>query len=69
MSFPFGGHPKLQQFLEFAAEHGCTAKLVTRTSRTGQAYQVLEIRRSTLGRVILADPNMNGYRLSGTVDG
>lgn len=67
MSFPFGGHPTLKQFLSFAQEHGCTAKLVTRTARDGHAYQVLEIRSNKGGNAVLVEPDETEHLTPSTV--
>jgi len=43
MAHPFGGHPTLARFVEFAQGHGCAAKVYYRTAKSGRAYQVLRI--------------------------
>jgi hypothetical protein len=56
---PFGGHPTLGQFLEWATQNGCTADYKVRGhSVSGQPYKVLEIIGPKGGRVVMAAPDL-----------
>jgi hypothetical protein len=58
MAVPFGGHPTLQQFLEWATSNGCKVEHKVRAhSVTGQPYKVLEITGPSGGRVVMAKPD------------
>lgn len=64
MAVPFGGHPRLRDFVEWATRHGgCTAQIRTRThSQTGQPYQSLEITtRESGAQVAMVDPDPDEY--------
>jgi predicted PhzF superfamily epimerase YddE/YHI9 len=58
MAFPFGGHPTLGQFVEWAIQNNCSAEIKVQHRPTGQAYQVLEIRKSNGGSVAVAEPDL-----------
>jgi len=58
MAVPFGGHPMLEQFLEWAEQNGCKVEFKVRAhSRSGQPFEVLEIIGPQGGRVVLARPD------------
>lgn len=44
MSFPFGGHPTLKDFLEAAIEAGCKVESIVRSRRTnGAPFEVIQV--------------------------
>lgn len=58
MAFPFGGHPPLQRFLEWAEEAGCTVEIKIRNhAQSGRPYESLEITGPTGGNVVLVNPD------------
>lgn len=61
MSVPFGGHPRLRDFVEWATrDGGCTGQVKTRAhSQTGQPYQSLELTAPSGAQVALADPDLD----------
>jgi hypothetical protein len=60
VAVPFGGHPTLQSFLDWATENGCTAKIQTRIhSGTGQPYQSLEVSAPSGAQVAVVDPDLS----------
>lgn len=59
MSAPFGGHPTLGRFVEFAVGLGCAAELKVRTRDDASAYEVLEITSKTGCTVAVPNPDMN----------
>ena len=63
MAVPFGGHPRLREFVEWATSHGgCTAQVQTRThSQTGQPFQSLEMTSPSGAQVALVDPDPDEY--------
>jgi hypothetical protein len=62
VAFPFGGHPPLRRYLEWARENGCTAEVKLRThALTGQPYRALEIINPAGGRVVLVNPDENEH--------
>lgn len=62
MAHPFGGHPKLGRFVEWATDHGCAAEIKVRVRRaSGQPYTVLEITNPKGGRVVVAEPDLEEY--------
>ncbi len=62
MAFPFGGHPTLERFLEWAKENGCKAQIRTRVhSVTGQPFQSLEITALSGAQVAIVDPDLNEH--------
>jgi hypothetical protein len=67
MSFPFGGHPTLQQFVEFAGQNGCSITVSADTAPSGKVYQTLRINRDTGAGVIIVDPDFRGFLAPSTV--
>jgi hypothetical protein len=61
VAHPFGGHPTLSRFVEFAKEQGCEAKLYYRTAKSGRAYQVLRIDNPDGCWVIVANPDFTEH--------
>lgn len=62
MAHPFGGHPTLERFVEFATELGCTFEIKVRVRADGSAYRVLEITNTKNGNtVVMANPDMAEY--------
>ena len=59
MSAPFGGHPTLRRFLEYAGENGCTVRTVVRSTRKGMSYESLEITNPEGGRVAIPNPDFD----------
>ena len=57
MAFPFGGHPKLADFLEVAKQQKCEWELTTRTSRDKRSYGVLVIRNEAGARLVIVNPD------------
>jgi predicted PhzF superfamily epimerase YddE/YHI9 len=56
---PFGGHPTLEHFLEWARQNGCKAGTKVRAhSISGQPYKVVEITGPQGGRVVIAMPDL-----------
>jgi hypothetical protein len=43
MAVPWGGHPALGRFIEWAKENGCTAEAKVRTDQSGRAFTSLEM--------------------------
>jgi hypothetical protein len=43
MAVPWGGHPTIDRFVEWAKENSCTAETKVRTDATGRAFTSLEI--------------------------
>ena len=66
MSFPFGGHPTLKEFIEFAEGVGCSAKVFARGVK-GKVFQVLEITNQAGGRVVVANPDLAEHLSPSTV--
>jgi hypothetical protein len=59
MPVPFGGHPTLEQFLEWARQNGCRAEVKVRAhSISGQPYEVLEITGPQGGSAVMANPDL-----------
>lgn len=58
MSFPFGGHPTFQKFLEFAEANGCVLKIVIRETKSGRAYEAYELRNPRGGRLVVPNPDL-----------
>jgi hypothetical protein len=68
MSHPFGGHPTLGRFVEFAQQHGCAADVVVLVSRNGSSHEVLHIKGSAARqRVAIVDPDPNERLAPSTV--
>jgi len=62
VAFPFGGHPTLARFLEWATENGCTAEIKNRShAQTGRPYTALEITRPGGGRAVVPNPDFNEH--------
>lgn len=62
MAFPFGGHPTLGRFLEWARDNGCNAEIKLRTHSTnGRPYTVLEIVHSGGGRASVVNPDLQEH--------
>ncbi len=62
MAFPFGGHPTLGRFLEWARDNGCTAEIKLRTHSTnGRPYKVLEITRAEGGHASIVNPDLQEH--------
>lgn len=62
MAFPFGGHPTLSRFLEWASENGCVSELKTRMHAiSGRPYRSLEIIGPADSRVSLVNPDMDEH--------
>jgi hypothetical protein len=53
MAVPWGGHPTLDRFLEWAKENGCTGETKVRTDQTGRAFTSLELEGPHGGRVAM----------------
>lgn len=58
MSYPFGGHPTLERFIEWACQHGCTLENKVRSRSSGEAYELMIIRNGDGARVVIAKPDM-----------
>ena len=56
MSFPFGGHPKLSDMLDWLADNGCTIKRSAKTARSGRPYDVILV-ESAKGEGFVTIPN------------
>jgi hypothetical protein len=69
VAHPFGGHPTLERFVEWAkSEAGCTTEIKVRTRQpSGQPYQVLEITNPEGGRVVVVNPEMGEHLAPSTV--
>ena len=67
MTFPFGGHPTLQDFLSSAIHEGCQVVIVTRTRSTGQPYNSLEITAPSGAQLAIPSPKMNEHLVPNTV--
>jgi hypothetical protein len=69
VSHPFGGHPTLERFVEWAkTSAGCKTEIKVRTRQpSGQPYQVLEITNPAGGRVVVVDPEMGEHLAPSTV--
>lgn len=50
MSVPWGGHPTLDRFVEYAKENGCTVETKVRTDDTGRAFTSVEMKNPKGGR-------------------
>jgi hypothetical protein len=62
MSHPFGGHPKLGRFVEWAQENGCKAEIKVRErNSSGQPYQALEISAPSGATAVIVDPDMEEH--------
>jgi len=62
VAVPFGGHPTLEHFIDWATENGCTAQIQTRVhSVTGQPYRSLEVTAPTGAQVALVDPDLSEH--------
>ncbi len=59
MSAPWGGHPTLDRFVEWAKENGCTVDSKVRTDPTGRAFTSLEMVGPHGGRVAMIVSNMD----------
>jgi hypothetical protein len=58
VAVPFGGHPTLERFVEWAVSLGCKASIkVRRHSQTGRPYEVLEIVGPGGGSVAVTQPD------------
>ena len=58
MSYPFGGHPTLARFIEYARELGCQVVVDVRQTEAGRAYEALQIKNPDGGRLIIPDPDL-----------
>src|SRR3954466_5325867 len=68
MAFPFGGHPTLGRFVEWARENGCRSEIKLRThTETGRPYRALEIFSPQGGRSVIVDPDMEEHLAPSTV--
>jgi hypothetical protein len=68
VAVPFGGHPSLRRYLEWARENGCTAEEKLRTHAiTGQPYRSLEISGPAGGHVVLVNPDLEEHLAPSTV--
>jgi hypothetical protein len=62
MPVPFGGHPPLRRFLEWAQENGCTVELKLRThTASGRPYRSLEMVGPAGGRAIVVNPDLDEH--------
>lgn len=62
MAFPFGGHPPLERFLEWAKEAGCNWDIKIRHhTQSGRPYESLEIVGPKGGRVALVNPDLGEH--------
>lgn len=61
MAYPFGGHPKLGEFVEWAQHLKCVAEIKVRVRKSGQPYTALEIVNPAGGSVVVADPDLEEY--------
>lgn len=62
MAVPFGGHPTLEQFLEWATKNGCKAVPKKRThSIHRRTYEVLEITGPDGAQVAIANPDLQEH--------
>lgn len=59
MPVPWGGHPTLDRFMEWAKENGCAAETKVRTDQTGRAFTSLEMTGPHGGRVAMVVSNMD----------
>jgi hypothetical protein len=59
MAVPFGGHPPLERFVEWAKGVGCKVEIKVRTHAVhGRPYKSLEITGPGGAQVAIANPNM-----------
>ena len=57
MSFPFGPHPTVEQFIEFAQSVGCAVSTAFQ-QEDGPPIQVIEISNPNNGRVCIVDMDL-----------
>ena len=59
MAYPFGGHPTLEMFIEYAKGNGCIVTSIGRISKNGVPYTALVIENTQGGYLTIADPDMS----------
>lgn len=57
MSYPFGGHPTLKRFIEYAKEHGCDVQVSVRSTCSGRAYEAVVINNPNGGQLTVPNPD------------
>jgi hypothetical protein len=57
MSHPFGGHPTLADFLDFAASQGCSVKKAVRSTKSGRTYEAWVIANPAGGTLTIPNPS------------
>jgi hypothetical protein len=67
MAFPFGGHPTLRMFVEWAMQHGCTATAVVRMRANGQSYNSLELTAPSGAQLAIPRPSLDERLAPNTV--
>jgi hypothetical protein len=56
VAFPFGGHPTLKRFIEFAVEQGCKTIVFVRATKEGRSYESIRLENPTGGHVTIPNP-------------
>lgn len=59
MPLPFGGHPKLSDFLEFVKSKGFSIRETTKRSEKGRSYRELVITGKSGARLIIVNPDLD----------
>ena len=57
MSHPFGGHPTLGRFVEFAKTQGCNSVVEIRQTIAGRTYEALVLTNADGINLTIADPD------------
>jgi hypothetical protein len=56
MAHPFGGHPSLVEFLDFAVSQGCVTQKVVRATARGRTYVALVVTNPLGGTLTIPNP-------------
>jgi hypothetical protein len=67
MSFPFGGHPTLEEYLNWARSVGCTMTDGLWTDAYLVPHKTITVDAPTGGWVSLIDPNLKEILLAGQI--
>ncbi len=58
MSFPFGGHPTLEMFIEYVKANGCEVTTIGRLTKSGRPYTACVLVNPAGGVLTLPDPDI-----------
>jgi hypothetical protein len=59
MAYPFGGHPKLKDILDWLSANGCTVSQLVKQSKSGKPINVIVVENNGVGFATIPNPKLD----------